>query len=196
MTGNVKLPAELSFLLDLEALKDVERQNPLAGNPRRERVAEHSWYLAVAAILLRDEADEDVDLGKAALLAVAHDIVEQFVGDTFAFGADTDGQFDREHLAMQELAKRSESAGVQRLVAYWHEYEDQVTPEARFVKGLDALLPILQNYHNIEHSSWRNHGVAGDKVLARLNNHGNMGETLRSIGQEMIKDAQAQHYLT
>jgi 5'-deoxynucleotidase YfbR-like HD superfamily hydrolase len=196
MTGNVKLTAELGFLLDLESLKDVERQNPLAGNPRRERVAEHSWYVAVAAILLRDEADEDVDLGKAALLAVAHDIVEQFVGDTFAFGADTGGQFDREHLAMRELARRSESAGVQRLVAYWHEYEDQKTPEARFVKGLDALLPILQNYHNIEHSSWRNHGVAGDKVLARLNNHGNMGETLRSIGQEMIKDAQAQHYLT
>lgn len=194
MTGNVKLSEELEFVRDLDALKDVERQNPLAENPRRERVAEHSWHLAASVILLLDYADSDIDLGRAALLAVVHDIVEMYVGDTFAFG-DTDDQFAREHAAMRRLIEKTGSSGVRRLVELWHEYEDQESAEARFVKGLDALLPIMHNYSNPDHSSWRQHGVAADKVLARLNNHGNMGRTLRDVGEEMINDAKERGYL-
>ncbi len=73
-----ELPEEMRFLLEVEDLKEIERQNPLAKGDRRERVAEHSWHVAVAAILLQDFSDESeaVDLGRAALLAVAHDVVE------------------------------------------------------------------------------------------------------------------------
>jgi putative hydrolase of HD superfamily len=197
MTGSVKLTTELDFLLDLDELKNVERQNPLASSPRRERVAEHSWSLAMAAILLRDEASEAVDLGRAVTLAVVHDVVERLVGDTFAFGHETQGQFHREHEAMARLENdNDDSPGILRMIEYWREYEDQKTPEARFVKGLDALLPIAQNYLNLEHSSWRKHHVEADKVLARLNNHGDVGETLRPMGEGMIADAKALGYLT
>jgi putative hydrolase of HD superfamily len=195
MTGSVKLTEELELVRDLDALKDVERQNPLAENPRRERVAEHSWHLAAAAILLRDYVDTDVDLGRAVQLAVVHDVVEMFVGDTFAFG-DTSDQFEREHAAMAKLIERTGSDGVRRLVELWHEYEDQESNEAKFVKGLDALLPVMQNYSNPDHSSWRQHDVGADKVLARLNSHGNMGKTLRDFGEEMINDAKGRGYLT
>lgn len=196
MSGTVKPTEELDFLLELEALMDIERQNPLAGNPRRERVAEHSWFLALAAILLRDDVRHDIDLGRAVTLAVVHDVVEKFVGDTFAFGDAAAGQFDREHHAMAELRKRTGSAGIHRVIELWQEYEDQKSPEARFVKGLDALIPITQNYNNIEHSSWLRHHVAADKVVARLNNHGDVGETLRPIAQQMIEDAQVRGFLT
>jgi putative hydrolase of HD superfamily len=196
MSGTVKLTEELECLLELEALMDIERQNPLAGAPRRERVAEHSWFLALAAILLRDDVSDDIDLGRAVALAVVHDVVERFVGDTFAFSDATAGQFDREHRAMAELRKRTGSPGILRVVELWHEYEDQKSPEARFVKGLDALIPITQNYNNLEHSSWLRHHVAADKVVARLNNHGDVGETLRPIAEEMIEDAKARGVLT
>ena len=196
MSRNVKLTEDLEFLLDLDALKDVERRNPLAKNPRPERVAEHSWHLAVASLILADDFDQRLDLGKAALLAIAHDVVERFVGDTFAFGSDVAGQSGREHRAMDDLAQRTGSPGIKRLIGLWREYEDQETPEARFVKGLDALLPILLNYHNIEFSSWRAHDVSADKVLARANNHGNMGEALRTVAVEMINDAQARGFLS
>jgi putative hydrolase of HD superfamily len=190
----VDIPVELRFLLELDALKDVERQNPLSSGTRRERVAEHSWHLAIAAILLRDSVDSNVDLGHAALLAVVHDVVESLVGDTFAFGDDTDGQYDREHAAMNSLRDKYDSKAIRRLIDIWEEYEQQESAEAKFVKGLDALLPIAQNYQNLEHSSWRRHGVTADRVYARLNNHGDVGK-LRAVGEEMIASAKNQGFL-
>ncbi|MET0418278.1 MAG: HD domain-containing protein [Actinoplanes sp.] len=196
MTATVKLTEEADFLLELETLMNIERQNPLAGSPRRERVAEHSWFLAIAAILLRDDANPNIDLGRAVTLAVAHDVVEKFVGDTFAFSDETAGQSEREHRAMAELRKRTGSPGITRIIDAWQEYEDQETPEAKFVKGLDALIPIMQNHNNLEHSSWSRHHVKADKVVARLNNHGDVGEMWQGIAAEMIKDAEERGVLT
>jgi putative hydrolase of HD superfamily len=196
MSETVKLTEEGDFLLELEGLMDLERQNPLAGSPRRERVAEHSWFVAVAALLFSDDAGRTIDLGRAVTLAVAHDVVEKFVGDTFAFSDATTGQVEREHAAMAELRRRTGSPGINRIIDAWQEYEDQKSPEARFVKGLDALLPILQNYNNLKHSSWSRHHVEADKVVARLNNHGDVGEIWRALAERMIKDAEARGVLT
>jgi len=190
---SVSIPPLLGFLLELEELKRIERQNPLSSGERRETVAEHSWHLALATILLQDEVDVPFDTGYAVQLAVLHDVVEAFVGDTFAFG-DTSGQHKREHDAMQELRARTDLKSIHRLVDLWEQYERQESVEARFVKGLDALLPIAQNYHNPEHSSWLRHGVSAEKVFARLNNHGEMG-TLRAVGEEMITSAKEQGVL-
>lgn len=196
MPGTVKLTEEGDFLFELEELMNVERQNPLAGSPRRERVAEHSWFVALAALLLRDDVSQEIDLGRAVTLAVVHDVVEKYVGDTFAFSDATADQFDREHRAMAELRKRTGSAGISRIIDAWQEYEDQETPEARFVKGLDALIPIMQNYRNLDHSSWARHHVKADKVVTRLNNHGDVGEIWRPIAEEMIENAAASGVLT
>ncbi|GLH99811.1 HD domain-containing protein [Phytohabitans aurantiacus] len=191
----VELPEELRFVLDLDALKDLERQNPLTVGSRRERVAEHSWHVAIAALLLQDFADEDIDLGHAVLLAVVHDVVERFVGDTFAFGDGKAGQHEREHTAMKRLRESTDAKAIQRLVDCWQEYEAQETATARFVKGLDALLPIAQNFSNPEQSSWVAHRVAAEKVRTRLRSHGAAGR-LREIAEQMISSAQARGYLT
>jgi putative hydrolase of HD superfamily len=191
----VQLPAELQFVLELDALKDLERHNPLSTGERRERVAEHSWHLAMAAILLQEFAADDVDVARAALLAVVHDVVEHFVGDTFAFGTDTTDQDSREQTAMKQLRASSDSKAIQLLVDYWEEYEYQTTATARFVKGLDALLPIAHNYSNPEQSSWIKHGVSADKVRHRLDTHGEVGK-LRGVGEEMIQSAHKQGFLT
>jgi putative hydrolase of HD superfamily len=188
-------PEELKLLLDLEALKDLERRNPLSTGKRRECVGEHSWYLALAVLLLRPLADEEIDVCRAVTLAVIHDVVENFAGDTFAFG-DTTGQHEREHAAMAALHERSRSDAVAELVELWHEYERQDTPEARFVKGLDAFLPIMQNFRNPNHSSWRMYGVAAEQVRERLRTHGDPGKLLRDIAEEMIGHAHARGVLT
>jgi putative hydrolase of HD superfamily len=196
MSYEVKLTEEGDFLFELEELMNIERQNPLAGSPRRERVAEHSWFVAIAAILFRDDASQKIDLGRAVTLAVVHDVVETWAGDTFAFSEATADQFDREHRVMAELRKRTGSPGITRIIDAWQEYEDQESPEAQFVKGLDALIPIMQNYRNLDHSSWLRHHVKADKVVTRLNNHGHVGETWRAIADEMIESAATRGVLT
>ena len=162
------LPEEVKLLLQFEVLKELKRQNPLAMAERKERVGEHSWHLALSVLLLAEFASEPIDIARAALLAIVHDTVEAFVGDTFAFGPDVSGQWSREHQAMKGLKESFDSKAIHRLVDLWQEYEDQETSEARFVKGMDAFLPIVLNYMNVEHSSWSQHGVHSDQVRKRL----------------------------
>ena len=191
------LPEELAVLLGFEPLKDLERQNPLRDGDRRERVAEHSWPLALAALLLADYSPEPIDVAKAALLAVLHDAAEAFVGDTFAYDpAAIVGKKEREAQAMQDLRGRHpNSASVNRLVDLWEEYEAQDTPEARFVKGMDALCPIVLNFSNAEHSSWVEHSVRADDVRARLKRVRDTLSGLAAVCDQMIDQAEADGHL-
>jgi putative hydrolases of HD superfamily len=185
------LPEEVSLLLRIEELDEIERQNPLASNPRKERVGEHSWFIAVCVPLLAAFSSEPIDIPKATLLAVVHDVVEAFVGDTFAFGPDVVDQHSREHAAMQKLTSEYSSPSVARLVELWDEYEAQETPEARFVKGIDAFVPILFNFTNVEHSSWVEHGVRAEQVQKRLDRVRNALGNLAAINDQMIRQAQS-----
>lgn len=128
-------------------------------------------------------------------MAIVHDTVEAFVGDTFAFGPDVSGQWSREHQAMKGLKESFDSKAIHRLVDLWQEYEDQETPEARFVKGMDAFLPIVLNYMNVEHSSWSQHGVHSDQVRKRLGCVRDAIEPLAIINDQMIDQARAEGYL-
>jgi putative hydrolase of HD superfamily len=184
---------DMDFVMLLDRLKDIERQNPLTSSDRRERVAEHSWHLAVAAILLGGYASEDIDFAKAAVFAIVHDAVEIWSGDTFAFGSGVADQYDREHAAMKLLESDPSPAG-RRLLELWMEYERQDTAEARFVKGLDAVLPIAHNRRKLEDSSWARHGVGRDQVAARLDRHGDPGR-LRPYAEQMIDEAAAEGVL-
>lgn len=190
------LPEEASLLLVLDRLRDEVRANPLGQGERRERVAEHSWFVAVAVPLLAGFSPEPIDVARATLLAVVHDLAEAFTGDTFAFGPDVAGQRVREHLAMDALDVESRSAAITTLVGLWRDYEDQATPEARFVKGLDAFLPILLNFANIEHSSWVEHGVRAAQVSARLDRVRDFIGRLAAINDQMISQARADGHLT
>jgi putative hydrolase of HD superfamily len=183
------LPEEVRLLLKLEEIKDIERHNPLAYNSRKERVGEHSWYVAVAVPLLAPYSTTPIDVPRACLLAVVHDVVEAFVGDTFAFGPEVIDQHDREHAAMKRLRAESTSESIKHLVNLWDEYEAQDTPEARFVKGLDAFLPILLNFLNIKSSSWANEGVRADQVQKRLDRVRETIGTLALLNDRMIRQA-------
>lgn len=189
------MPEEAKLLLQLDALKDLARQNPLVNGDRKERVGEHSWNVALAVALLSRYSAEPIDVGKATLLATIHDVVEAFVGDTFAFGPDVVSKVEREHGAMDKLEASTESPAIREMVALWREYERQDTPEARFVKGMDVFLPIMHNYTNAENSSWREHGVQADQVRHRLDKARQAITTLAAVNDQMIDDAQARGFL-
>jgi putative hydrolases of HD superfamily len=189
------LPEEVQLVLKLEQLDNVERQNPLASSDRKERVGEHSWLIAVSIPILAAFSPEPIDIPKATLLAVVHDTVEAFVGDTFAFGPDVLDQHAREHTAMEKLHAKTSSGSIKYLVELWDEYEAQETPEARFVKGIDAFIPILLNFSNVRQSSWVEHRVRAEQVQQRLDRVRKALGDLAALNDKMIYQAQNDGHL-
>ena len=80
-TNDVGLKAQFDFLLELDRLKSVVRQSSLANGSRRENSAEHSWHLAMFALVLSEHADVQVNVAHAVRLLLVHDIVEIDAGD-------------------------------------------------------------------------------------------------------------------
>jgi putative hydrolases of HD superfamily len=165
------LPQLLSFFEEIDKLKSVERRNRLADGSRRENTAEHSWHLGMAVALMAPLLDEPVDVGRAMLMALVHDIVEIDAGDTFAF--DTVGAQDkeeREQLAADRLFGLLPDAMGDHLRSLWDEYERGDTVEARLVMAVDRTAPMILNMAEGA-STWREHNLTAARVADRNGPH-------------------------
>lgn len=122
-------------------LKDTPRAGwALRGVASPESVAEHTWRVALMALVLAPRAG--LDASRCAALALVHDLAEALVGDITPYdGVSAEEKHRREAEAMQELA---DLAGDASLVVLWREYDAAASPEARFVKELDKLETVLQ----------------------------------------------------
>jgi putative hydrolases of HD superfamily len=162
-----RIATQLGFLIEVDRLKTVVRQSPLAAVERRENDAEHSWHLALMVILLAEHADEPVDVGHTVKLVVVHDLIEIYAGDTPLYddvGART--QEARERAAADRLFGLLPDDQARELRALWDEFEARETPEARFAKAMDRLEPLLLNWM-ARGGTWRTPGVDADIVRAR-----------------------------
>ena len=170
--GSDALAAALTFFMEADRLKGVERRNRLADGSRRENTAEHSWHLGIAALVLAPFASETVDVGTAVAMALVHDIVEIDAGDTFAYdvseGAAT--KRDREVAAADRLFGLLPAETGRRFRELWDEYERGDTAEARFVMAIDRLAPMMLNLAEGA-STWREHGISRSQVIARNGVH-------------------------
>ncbi|MCF3933592.1 HD domain-containing protein [Acuticoccus sp. M5D2P5] len=167
MTAADPLTRRLAFLAELEKLKSVTRQSRLVDGSRNENSAEHSWHLAMFAMVLAPHAP-GIDTERVIELLLIHDIVEIDAGDV------------PYHLAGKDLAKiaATEVAAAERLFgllpedegarlrALWDEFEAEATPEARFAKGLDRLQPVLLNLMT-DGGTWDDFAVTEEQVMAR-----------------------------
>ena len=155
-----------TFLGEIDKLKLVERRNRLSDGSRRENTAEHSWHLGMATALLAAHATEPVDVARATLMAMVHDIVEIDAGDTFAYDdADTTKEA-REQAAADRLFALLPTDVGSHLRALWEEYERLDTPEARLVMAVDRSSPMMLNLAS-DGVAWREHGINRARVEAR-----------------------------
>ncbi len=188
-----RLARQIAFLLEIDKLKSILRQTYLVNEPRHENSAEHSWHLAMAALILAEHANEPVDSLRVLKMLLVHDIVEIDAGDTYVYAVQT------EKAALEEAAaervfgllpedQRSEVRGL------WEEFEARETPDAKFAAGLDRIMPILHNYHT-EGRSWRAHGITRSQVLARNGHTAAGSEVLWEYILTLIDDATAKGYL-
>jgi putative hydrolases of HD superfamily len=162
-----RLRQQLEFILEIDRLKSVLRQSYLLDNDRHENSAEHSWHLAVAAMVLAEHAKEPIDVSKVVRLVLVHDLVEIDAGDTFIYDeAGNAGKAAREQKAADRLFGRLPEEQGQTFMALWREFEDRQTPEAKFAFALDRLMPILHNVFT-QGGSWKEHGIRQEQAIAK-----------------------------
>ncbi len=135
---------------------------------REETDAEHSWHFALMAMTLYEYAGFEADLDRVIRMAIVHDLVEIYAGDTFAY--DAKGYEDkerREREAADKLFVLLPDGLAAEYRALWEEFDRMDTPDSRYAAAIDRLQPFLSNYATDGHT-WVKHGVSADKVYARM----------------------------
>jgi len=153
----------VAFLTDVERLKLVKRKAYVSDMSRRENSAEHSWHLALGLVALAQELDLKMDLHKALVMAMIHDLCEVDAGDTPAFGAQRPDQHEAELRCIQRLAAY-DLKFAPSLQELWLEYEAQVSVESRWVRVLDRLMPFIVNL-STQGINWKEQSVSRSQVL-------------------------------
>ena len=141
-----RLDEQLIFTAEIDKMTSVARRTLLLDKSRRENDAEHSWHIAVMAMLFSEYAIEKVDIGRAVQMCVVHDLVEIIAGDTFAYDAEGNmGKKEREEKAADILyAKLPEEQG-RHLRDLWEEFDAMETADAKYAACMDRIQPFLHN---------------------------------------------------
>jgi len=196
VTDDDRLSAQLEFVLEIDRLKQVVRQTYLTDRSRRETDAEHSWHVAVMALVLGEyAAGPGVNLDRAVRLLLVHDLVEIDAGDTFVYDeAGRRDQAERERRAADRIFGLLPADQGATLRGLWEEYESRQTPEARFAGALDRFQPILHNVRT-KGAAWQAHGIRRDQVVAQNRHMAEGAPALWRVAERLIDDAVAQGYL-
>ena len=158
---------QIDFILEADKEKNIFRQTHLSGHVRRENDAEHAWHMAIMIYLLKEYANEKIDIAKAMMMALIHDIVEIDAGDTYAY--DTVGletQKDREEKAAERIFGMLPEDQKTELKSLFEEFEAYETPEAKFARAMDNFQPLLLNDSN-NGGDWKEHGVCRSQIMGR-----------------------------
>lgn len=145
-SGNLRLDAQLKFTAEIDKMTSILRRTLLLDRSRRENDAEHSWHIAVMALLFAEHAVEKVNILHAVEMMLVHDLVEIYAGDTFAY--DTAGYQDkalREQAAADKLFSMLPPEQHSYIRSLWNEFEAHTTADARYADCLDKIQPFFHN---------------------------------------------------
>ncbi|MCB0411482.1 MAG: HD domain-containing protein [Bdellovibrionales bacterium] len=163
-----RLNQQFKFLIEIDKLKNVERQNILSDSSRRENSAEHSWHLALLALVLKEHACESVDVLKVIKMLLIHDLVEIDVGDTFLHEPEAQrAQSIKEKIAAERIFSILPEDQTKELLNCWEEFESGSSPEARFAKALDRIQPALL-HEATDAVIWQKYETTVCQITARM----------------------------
>lgn len=193
---NKKLNKQIDFILEMDKLKTIFRKSFILDTDRRENDAEHSWHLAVMAIVLQEYSNNSLDVFHVLKMLLLHDVVEIDAGDTFLYD---------EKLAVSKLKRENEAAD--RIFCLlpdsqgdifkelWLEFEAGITPEAKFAKSLDRLMPLLHNYYS-GGKTWIEYGITKKQVLEKNEKFCEASIELWEFAKSIIDKSVEKGYLT
>lgn len=166
-SGNIRLDQQLKFSAEIDKMTQVYRRTLLISGVRQENDAEHSWHVAVMALLFKEYCIEEPNVERAIKMLVVHDLIEIYAGDTFAY--DVKGNRDkaeREALAADKLYSQLPEEQGAELRALWEEFDAMETVDAKYAACLDRLQPLLHNTLTEGHT-WRDGAAVRPQVEER-----------------------------
>lgn len=183
---NQDFEKQISFIKEIDKLKYIQRKTSLFNSTRNENDAEHSWHLAMMALVMSEQSNEKVDLFKVIKMLLIHDIVEIDAGDTFLF--DTTKSHDNteeELLAAKRIFGLLPAEQAKDLIAIWQEFETAETAEAKFAKAIDRLAPMMQNDSNAG-GTWKEFNVPYETVIEKKEMIKEGSETAWQYGKGLV----------
>jgi putative hydrolase of HD superfamily len=184
-----RLEQQIEFIKEIDKLKEVYRRSYLLSQTRKENSAEHSWHIALMAMLLSEYSNTEVNLPHVVEMLLVHDIIEIDAGDTYCY--DEIGYMDkdrREQQAADRIFSLLPQDQADRLINLWREFEAAETPESKFANSVDRLMPLIHNF-NTSGRSWKEHGITKKQVSGRTKKIAEGSETLWKYAEQSILKA-------
>lgn len=164
----IDLQNRIPFLAEADALKTVLRATPLTDNSRPENSGEHSWHIALFALIYADQAAPVVQIGRVIRMLLLHDLVEIDAGDVPIHAQhDPEAQARKEQAAAKRLFGLLPNDQSAELHALWCEFEAAETPDAVFAKSIDRVQPLLLNMAS-GGGSWTDYNVTLAQIDTRV----------------------------
>jgi putative hydrolases of HD superfamily len=162
-----ELEQQIAFIKEIDKVKYIQRKTKLFNSNRNENDAEHSWHLALMAIVLSQHSNSKVDILKVIKMLLIHDIVEIDAGDTFLYDTvNNHNNTDNERKAAERIFGLLPVDQKDEMIKVWDEFEAGQTAEAKFAKAMDRLEPLLQNISN-DGGTWKEFNVPYEKVFEK-----------------------------
>ena len=191
-----KLISQIKFLSEADKLKSIYRQTLLTDKSREETSAEHSWHFALMAMTLFEYcALPGVNLDRVIRMALVHDLVEAYAGDTPAFqDADVNAKEAREKEAADKLFSLLPEEQAAEYRTLWEEFDRMDTPDSIYAAAIDRFQPFLNN-HLTDGHTWVKFGVSVDMVYKRIAPVKTALPALWPYVEEIIRDAREKGYI-
>ena len=190
-----ELRQRLEFFLETDRMKYVIRRTPVGNVSRKENDAEHSFSLALLAMVLENYADDNVCIDRVIRMALVHDLIEIYAGDTYVYDqAAMETKAAREDAAAKKLFGMLPEAQGKEYEALWREFDAEETPDARFAACLDHFQPLLMNYYT-NGVSWLEHDVCRSQVVRRMQIIKEVSPMLYELVEAMLSDAVSRGWL-
>jgi len=179
---------QVAFIHEIDKVKYIQRKSRLFSSDRRENDAEHSWHLAVMAMVLARHANEPVDTLKVIKMLLIHDVVEIDAGDVFLYDTVLNHtNTEAERKAAERIFGLLPTEQAEEFTAIWEEFEAGETPEAKFARAIDRLEPLLQDVSN-KGIVWREHNISYDKVVQKNSIIQRGSQNLWDFGKSLIDE--------
>ena len=186
MFDQERFEKQLAFIREIDKEKMIKRQSYLTDCETRENDAEHAWHMAIMTVLLKEYANEKIDVLKTMTMLLIHDLVEVYAGDTYAY--DEEGkksQAEREAKAADKIYSILPEDQGGYLKSLWLEFEEQKTPEAKFARTMDCFQPLILN-DATNGRGWKEHDVRRSWVLKRNQNTAKGSEDIWNYARENL----------